>query len=78
MSNIGQIGRIQFTPHPVRLAIFNSVPAWRRLRHLHQVPDLPGEFLLTYIRVSKTRRQSQLINSLMLNGIISTPKRHTA
>lgn len=40
----------QFTPNALRLAIFHAVPAWRRLRHLQQVPNLSGEYILALSR----------------------------
>ena len=66
---IGHAGRIQFTPNPIRLAIFNAVPAWRRFRSLHQVPDLPGEFIHTRDRVIVAVRDSQLIKELARYGV---------
>lgn len=59
----------QFQPHPVRLAIFHAVPAWRRKRYLHQVPDLPGEFILTLARVLTAVRQSALTRHLRMHGV---------
>jgi len=59
----------RFSPHPLRLAIFNAVPGWRRLRHLHQVPDLPGEFILTLSRVLAAVHQSALTRHLRMHGV---------
>lgn len=60
MSNTGINAAMGFTPHPVRLAIFNAIPAWRRFRSLHQVPDLPGEYILTLNRVIVATRRSAI------------------
>jgi hypothetical protein len=66
---IGPSGRVEFIPNPLRLAIFNSVPAWRRFRSLHQVPDLPGEFIHTRDRVIVAVRDSQLRKELARYGV---------
>lgn len=70
MSNTSNGGHKGFTPHPIRLAIFNAVPAWRRLRYLHQVPDLPGEYILTLNRVIVATRQSAFVRYMGMQSVI--------
>lgn len=68
-TNAGNTGFAGFSPNPLRLAIFTAVPAWRRYRSLHQVPDLPGDYILTLNRVIQAVRSSSHVLTLGQYGI---------